>query len=355
MWKVKAYSSEYFEEMLEMAQEQYGAENDIANADFLQHQYFQNPAGGALIDLAWDDESGTLAGQYIIWPMRMKIFGKQYISAHALNILTREKYRGQKIFSRLGETSCQKQKKYGIALCYATPNPNSYPGYISKLLFKEICPMPLMLRPLRLSQMAAEYLNKPVLNNVLTPANCLFGISEKNSSYQFCVIKNDNLQLVDEFWKMVNGKYNIMNIRDSAYVRFRYLEMPRRQYYPCVAMYQGKPVCFAVGRIMEVAGMQCAMLADFLFQDGFEDAAKSLVRHILVQLKKKGASLAGCLMLEHTQEYQVLKKLGFIRCPKKLEPQPFPLLVRRFDESIAESKLVNRQNWFFTMGDYDVI
>lgn len=355
MWKVKAYSSEYFEEMLEMAQEQYGAENDIANADFLQHQYFQNPAGSAIINLALDVDDNQVAGQYVVWPMRFMVLKEEKKCVHSLNTLTGKKYRGQGIFTGLAEATYQQDIQNGHVFCYATPNPNSFPGFINKLHFKHICEVPLMLRPLCPSKMAAEYLNKPALNTILKPVNCLFGVSEKKNKYQFCEIKSENLQIVDEFWKTVCGKYNIMNVRDSTFVRFRYLEMPRRQYYPYVVMYQGKAVCFAVGRIMEVAGMQCAMLADFLFQDGFEDAAKSLVRHILVQLKKKGASLAGCLMLEHTQEYKVLKNLGFIRCPKKFEPQPFPLLVRRFDESIAESKLVNSQNWFFTMGDYDVI
>ncbi|WP_125116835.1 GNAT family N-acetyltransferase [Agathobaculum sp. Marseille-P7918] len=355
MWKAITYSSDHFNEMVWMAQEQYGIENDIANAEFLQHQYFKNPAGEALIDLAWDEENNALAGQYIVWPQKFFCKGKNIPCVNSLNTLTKREYRGQGIFTGLANKTYSRAASAGDKFCYGVPNPNSYPGFIKKLHFKKVCDLPLLLRPLCLSRMTAEYFNRPVLKNILKPVNCLFGISGKETKYQFCEIKSENLQLVDEFWKTVCGKYSIMNVRDSAHVRFRYLEMPRRQYYPYVAMYQAKPVCFAVGRIMEVAGMQCAMLADFLFQDGFEDAAKSLIRHMLVQLKKQGASLAGCLMLEHTQEYKVLKKLGFIRCPKKLEPQPFPLLVRRFDESIAESELVNSQNWFFTMGDYDVI
>ena len=67
------------------------------------------------------------------------------------------------------------------------------------------------------------------------------------------------------------------------------------------------------------------MLDDFLFQDGFEDAAKSLVRHILMQLKKKGASLAGCLMLEHTQEYQFLKSWD-LSVPKEVRTTTFSIV-----------------------------
>ena len=131
--------------------------------------------------------------------------------------------------------------------------------------------------------------------------------------------------------------------------------MPRRTYYPYIALQDDKPVCFAVGRIMEVAGMQCAMLADFLFVDGYEAAAEQLLRKLLHDMQESGASLAGCLMLEHTSEKTVLKRLGFFRCPKPLEPQPFPLLLRIFDSAYAEGGLLDLKNWFFTMGDYDVI
>ena len=49
------------------------------------------------------------------------------------------------------------------------------------------------------------------------------------------------------------------------------------------------------------------------------------------------------------------KKLGFFRCPKKLEPQPFPLILRLFDPSLEDKGIYDVKNWFFTMGDYDVI
>ena len=101
--------------------------------------------------------------------------------------------------------------------------------------------------------------------------------------------------------------------------------------------------------------MQCAMLADFLFADGHAAAAEVLLRKLLHDMQQQGASLAGCLMFGHTQESAVLKKLGFFRCPKKLEPQPFPLILRLFDPSLEDKGIYDVKNWFFTMGDYDVI
>lgn len=357
MWKHKNFDMKYFQQMLSMTREQYGEENDISNKEFLLHQYFENPAGDALISLAVNEETNELAGQYVVWPMRFEVFGEKRKCACSLNTLTRKEYRGQKIFTKLAEITYQVATEQSNLLCYGAPNPNSYPGFIKKLNFHELGVIPLLLKPLCPSQMVQEYLSNNVLGKLCIPVNALFNVKQKKQLKDviFYEITKDNLSIIDNFWKSISGKYPIMNIKDSSFVKFRYLSMPRRKYYPYIALNKGKPVCFAVGRIMQVAGMQCAMLADFIYKDGFEDVAQELVRYIIANMKENGASLAGCLMFEHTKEYNILKKLGFIRCPKIFEPQPFPLIVRKFDNTMEDEKLLNCKNWFFTMGDYDVI
>lgn len=216
--------------------------------------------------------------------------------------------------------------------------------------------MPLMLRPLKPSHMVREFLHSGALAVLAKPADPFFRVrGDQKHDVTVLPVTKEHLELVDRFWDAVQGKYPVMNIRDGAFVRFRYLDMPRRTYFPYLALENGEPVCFAVGRIMEVAGMQCAMLADFLFADGHAAAAEVLLRKLLHDMQQQGASLAGCLMFGHTQESAVLKKLGFFRCPKKLEPQPFPLILRLFDPSLEDRGIYDVKNWFFTMGDYDVI
>lgn len=356
MWDHKTFSLDDFPAVLTMTREQYGPENDISNQDFLQHQYFENPAGDALIDLAVDAEAGTLAGQYVVWPMRFLVFEEIRQCTNSLNTLTDKRYRGKGIFIGLAEKVYHEEAECGHALCYGMPNPNSYPGFIKKLGFKELGRMPLMLRPLKPSHMVREFLRSGALSVLAKPADPFFQVrGDQQHDVMVLPVTKERLELVDRFWDAVKGKYPVMNIRDGAFVRFRYLDMPRRTYFPYLALENGEPICFAVGRIMEVAGMQCAMLADFLFADGHAVAAEALLRKLLHDMQRQGASLAGCLMFGHTQESVVLKKLGFFRCPKKLEPQPFPLILRLFDPSLEDKGIYDVKNWFFTMGDYDVI
>lgn len=129
-WRPLAYTSDHLEEMIEMTQEYYGVENDIAQRLFIEHEYFKNPSGNALIDLAWDEEKKVIAGQYVVLPMRFKVGKEQIGCVLSLNTLTREAYRGQGIFTKLAESVYARAKETDKGFCYGMPNQNSYPGFI---------------------------------------------------------------------------------------------------------------------------------------------------------------------------------------------------------------------------------
>ena len=355
MWKCTEYEERYMQQILAMTLENYGEEDDISHADYLHHQYFENPSGDAVIELAVDPESGELAGQYIVCPMRFLVREKQVRCVNSLNTLTREAYRGQGIFAALAESVYGRSAEQGYRFCYGMPNPNSHAGFLKKLGFSELSRIPLMLKPLRPSQMVREFLHSTVLSYAARPADALFRIRERETPLKIVEVTDGQLGDVDRFWQGVKGKYPVMNIRDADFVRYRFLRMPRRPYHSYLGFEKGEPVCFAVARITEVAGMQCAMLLDFLFWDGHAQAAAQLLGHVLAQMQQVGACLAGCRMLGHTQEAGVLRENGFFRCPKKLEPQPFPLIFRPFDGCPEEECLRDIGNWFFTMGDYDAV
>ena len=356
-WKPILFTQERFFELLEMTREYYGAENDISQGDFLRHEYFENPAGDALIDLAVDRESDKLAGQYVVWPMRFLIGGRNVPCTCSLNTLTREDYCGQGIFTGLAERTYQRAALLGQQFCYGVPNQNSYPGFLKKLYFADLGSVPLYLRPLQPSAMVREFLHQDVLAAVAGATNPFFRAKGKKipQGLRIVTLTVDTLPLMDRFWAAVAGKYPVMHIRDAVFAKFRYLNVPHRDYLPLLVLHAERPVGFAVGRIMEVAGMQCGMLADFLYAPGEERAAAILLSTILTELQKRGASVAGSLMLSHTQEALLLRKHAFFRCPRKMEPQPFPLILRLFRDELKTTGIMNLQSWFFTMGDYDVI
>lgn len=356
-WTPIAYSPNNLSEIVEMAQEYYGSENDIGQQEFIEHEYFNNPYGKAMIDLAWDEEKKIIAGQYVVLPMRFNVDGEQHSCVLSLNTLTRDMYRGQGVFTKLAERVYSRADQQGSTFCYGMPNQNSYPGFIKKLKFCDLGPVPLFLRPLHPSTMISEFLKSKLLSLLTKPVDIFFSVSSKKmrDNIRITPVTDENVMLMDQFWECVKDKYPVMNVRDSKYIIYRYLNMPLRTYCPYLALQDGKPVAFSVIRTMDVSGMQCGMLADFLFASGAESAAEQLLISMMTKAEELNASVVGALMLPHAEEAKLIRKKGFVRCPKKLEPQPFPLIIRTFGEQRNNNSLLQIDKWFFTMGDYDVI
>lgn len=354
MWEHQNYDKSRFNDMIEMSIENYGAENDICDPAFLRHQYFENPAGDALIELAVDPENGVLAGQYVIQPTRIRMFGKNEHCVLSLNTLTRESYRGQKIFVKLAEKAYARAAEEGYKFCYGSPNANSYPGFMKKLSFKDIFHFPLYVRPLNLNHMIKERLENQLLAALATPFQVLFPNNGADGA-DIAELTEQNVQLFDAFWEKIQDKYAVMGIRNEEYIRYRYMNVPKRKYYPYVAIKNGEIVAWSVGRIREVAGFETGMIADFLFVLGYENEAKRLVKVLIKRMKDEGASLAACVILANAAEAKILKKCGFYHVPEKLLPQATPMILRVWDPSVDEEKLSDVSSWFFTTGDYDVV
>ena len=354
MWEPRTYDPSRFDDILEMSIENYGRENDICDPAFLKHQYFDNPAGEALIELAVDPENNVLAGQYVVQPARLRVFGEDEKCVISLNTLTRKAYRGQKIFVKLAERAYERAANEGYTLVYGAPNKNSYPGFMKKLSFKDIHHFPLYARPINLNHMVKERMNNNVMATIATPFQVLFPNNGADAT-DIVELTEENIQLFDAFWNKVKDKYPIMGIRDAEYIRYRYMNVPRRVYYPYVVTQNGEIVAFAVGRIREVAGFETGMIADFLFVPGYEEEAKRLIKILVKRMKDEGASLAACVILANAAETKILKKCGFYHIPDKILPQPTPLILRILSKNADEEKLSDINNWFFTTGDYDVV
>lgn len=352
MWEIIDYSEEHFKEMIEMTTAYYGKENDISNEDFIRHEYFKNPAGEPYVKFAYDFENGRMAGQYIVLPRIYSINNNLYPSVLSLNTLTREEYRGQKVFTKLAEAAYDDCKNKGVKFCFGAPNPNSFPGFIKKLSFTSLGEMPLYLKIANPFHIVFDRLH--INYKHLDQLNVDMALKE---SKKIIEITKENVYLMDNFWQAIKEKYSVIGVRDAKYFLWRYINLPRRDYVIMMAIKNNKPVGYIVGRITDVAEMRCGMIVDFLFKSGEKQSGQDLLNAMSQCFKKANIGLLGSLMHMHTEEGQLLRKNGFFVCPKKLLPQPFPIIFTQFNPLVEEDNLTvnDFQKWFFTMGDYDVI
>lgn len=351
-------TKEHLSAIAQMAESHYGNQDDTAHKEYLLHEYFENPNGDAIAQIAWNETKKEVCGQETLIPKQIKIGNRVVKVLMSVNTVTRESCRGQGIFTTLGRDALERAQNEGnYALVYGMPNQNSYHGFTTKMDFSDLGSFPLYLRPLKVSGLAKAYLHQNWLSHLVKPADYFTAYSSvrEPDGVRFVRLEKENLNFVDEFWEAIKNKYPIMVSRNSEYLRYRFIDIPRRKYENWYALKNGKPVAFVIGRVMEVAGMQCGMIADFLFLKQYEREANALLKHLLYILQEQGAILAGCLMQPFTDEAKILKKFGFFVCPKAFEPQPFPFIIRILGKDPTLQMAMNFKNWFFTMGDDDVV
>lgn len=356
MWEaIEITDDNYLPGLAEMAAEHYGDGNDTANLSYLKHEYFGNPGGSAILYIAFDKDKHIAVGQVAAIPVTLK-FGTDYSKCLlAVNTLTRKSYRAQGIFGILASKVCEKAYNDNYAMAYAMPNQYSYPGFVKHLGFSDVGRVPLYVRPVRPSLLVKSFLHSSLLSAFAKVFDAFYRIKGDPE----CVLFDFNAgvdKYADEFWDAIKYKADVMVVRNKEYLKWRYSDMPCRDYLGYYALHDGKPVAVAVGRNMAVSGINCAMIADFLFADGHEAAAKAVLKQLLKDLQDRGAELAGCMVPRGSEERKLLRKMKFFKCPIFLEPQPFRLVRRQFDlsdDSISIS--ANFSEWFFTLGDYDVV
>ncbi len=353
------YRPEDLSETVEMTQEYYG-ESWVSDLEFLRWQYEANPAGPAIAHLARDTDNGRLAGQYVVIPMRLQAVGDSVRGLLSLNTLTREAYWGQGVFTGLARAVLQDCQDQGFGLCYGFPNPKSYHGLVRTLGFTDLGRVPLLLRPLNVRSLVRSRFGA-FAGLIASPAGIFYRLRERsNSAWEVRPLVVSDLGDVETFWSRVRGKYPIMGVRDEKYFRWRYFDVPLREYlvYGIYSKGGADLLGYVVGRYTEVEGLRAGMVVDMLVIEGLpRSAGKLLLTVLLSDLAARGASTAGSLMLSHTEESRILRANGFLRCPRALEPQPFPFCYLRLttDEKGGPDPLANLEQWFLTMGDYDVI
>jgi len=337
--------------MAELGKDNYGGHNNIANIPFLEWQYFDNPAGTAMLALAIDEDSGELAGEIAQIPLRFRYFGEEITATCLVNSLIRKKYRNLSLFYELQTVSFDSCKNNAFA--FGVPNLFSYPLFSRLFSCKTVAQIPLLLLPVHPKALVRQQINRTAAKVIpdITYKGMPGHVSDKIAVE---TLSMDGIQVLDDFWENVKDKYRIMEIRTSDHIAWRYLRVPTRDYAVFIARDGAEVLGYCVVGHNEVDGIKTGYIMDFLVLPGRRDAAAALLKQGVARLIQIGVDLIGALMFSHCEEYGFLKRHGFVNCPKPFLPQPFPLIIRTNDPRDDE-KSSTPENWFLTMGDYDAV
>jgi hypothetical protein len=356
-WTAKLYAPRDIDEYIDLILSEYGDTVDTSKPEYIKWQYHDNPAGEACMYLSIADNK--IVGAYSILPIGLIIDGEETLGSVSVNTLTHKDYRGvnKRIFTTLAEITYNYAfKDRGIKNVYGVPNQNSYLGFTKILGFKDIGYMDLLIKINNLGNILR-------LKNRFVPVR-LFNLVSKifRANIKLNKTRDDNLHIktidrfddrFDEFWNENKGLFSNFVARTKEYLNWRYVDNHVRRYEIFSANDNtGKIRGYIVCRQTEIKGIKTGLIGDLLVAQNDVDVTDLLIKQAQDYFYQEDVDMFGVLMFNHIPYYKVFLKNGFLKCPKMFEPQPFPMIVRSLDEK--DKRIYDKENWYLTMGDYDV-
>jgi hypothetical protein len=340
---------------------EYGLTDILATLEDFDWRYAQNPAGQAIISVVRDCDSGSVVGFIWIVPLRIGVFGEDWLGATGTNLLIHPDYRGTSAYAKLMRKFRQTFIDHDILLHYS---------FISEDTYSRLRPddprvafgVPLLIRPLDMMKLARAHFNNrwqrliAGIGGQLT-ASLLFRVRQFNlNKHSFTLHALGGFDdRFDDFWARVKDKYPIMVIRDRRYLAWRFAQISGRQHRILVVQVGDEVIGYAVLRCANIREIPTGLIMDLLVEAGprGEAAGACLMAESLRYFRSENMWLAGGLMLPQTAEYQIMRRAGYLPCPKRFAPRLFWFAFRLHGQKAATTTGLSPEHWFVTIADYE--
>ena len=285
--------------------------------EFMQWQYFNNPAGEAHVWLCFDGENpvGSVAAlPHLVWANDRKVIGYRIQS-----VLTHPDYRGQSIYRRLSE------------LCYEFLDNDStlinftFPNEKSDRVFRTSSWIPIDEIPL--------WISKPSENNMdgLTPKCTMLS--------KFCSSEED-------IWDLYRCQGILGIDKNIDYLNWRYFDNPQSK-YQCYRMDRlGLSVVFIIKKHLLDEGDLVFHVCDLFYSSFDENLLIDVLSIIQAKAKAEKASMITMWLSPTDQLVSVILKANYIFSPVTSRSY--------FLRSKMEFTHVELSKWNIRMGDSDV-
>jgi hypothetical protein len=258
------------------------------------------------------------------------------------------------LFAECGRMVVRAMKESGIALSYGFPNPNSFPTLTQNIGYHGIGRAQLMAflhRPAALASTrapAARFFEKWNIDRLL--ARLFHGMLQKKGRLKMEVERRDSFSGLS--LEGLRDQAELVVDTDTAWLNWRYTNVPRRQYRIIIAGKDHEPLGIAVYRVSLWENVKIGTLNElFVPAHPNPDATESLVAHVVTECEQKGCAATFCLVTPSSRKEKMLRQLGFVAVPPRFEPQPFAVILQGHSVSIEG---ISVRNMAISFGAYDV-
>jgi hypothetical protein len=318
----------------------------------LEWQYFRNPTGELIVDLALPLAEDRVAAIYAVLPVFMRIQGERRLAVQSLDTLTDADHRGKGLFVKLAASTFARAAERGAALVYGFPNGNSAHGFFRKLDWSSLDPVPFLIRPLR-TRYVAERLRLGAAARFIP--DVALGLGEPRIPRRLRLETMAKFDArFDDVWSRFSSSVGVAVERDSAYLNWRLVDKPH-EHYVTLALFEGDAlVAFVTYAVKEKHGGRIGYVMELLNGPGRTREARWLLRKVIHEMTTQGADVALAWSFAHSPNYRAYLLSGFLPFPARMRPIELHLGVRPFDKSI-EPLVKGRSNWYVSYLDSDTV
>ncbi|OLT21968.1 hypothetical protein BJF81_14075 [Ornithinimicrobium sp. CNJ-824] len=172
---------------------------------YYRWMYGENPSGRAIVHSARHGEE--VVASFALAPKAFMIDGQRVVVGKTMDMFTDPAWQGRGLMGRCTAAVFQQAASAGIPGWYVTPSVNSYPIFTDRWNYQE--PFSLVYR----LRVVPPRLLRPRLR--LPAGYALEAVEAFDTS-------------VDELWQRASKGYQVAQVRDAAYLNWRYVANPDR-------------------------------------------------------------------------------------------------------------------------------
>jgi hypothetical protein len=359
-WCVRDYRDNDWPGLIQLGQLHHGS-RDLADPRYAQWMARCDFAGKPILIVGESRETGQIVAAVWAAPFRAKSNGVIGLTYVGCNGIVHPDFRRTVIYMPLLKTAA-KAASDGLFI-YGFPKPNALAHY-RRIEMNFVTRMSLLVRPLDPLQLVQRRLNNPALRLAtalgwLVVGSTVFrprGVPASRWGLQLHE-EGEFDEKFDRFWDKVADKYDTVALRDRTFLTWRFTGLGFRTYEILTARAGNELIGYLVLRYANFAGVPAGLICDLLVESGDRGQAAGLllVREASRRFTAAGMALGGSLMLEHTEEYRILRRAGYVDCPPRLAPQPFQLIAKPTGPNVTRAFLSDPTRWFLTMADHDAV
>lgn len=329
-------------DIVELIGRMFADEGDHRSKELLHWQYLEH-LSGTEVCLA-HTEAGLFeepAALYAAFPTLFRLSGRVVTCYQSFDTLTVRKFRGRGLFTRLAEMLYGRLAASSIPLVYGIPNGQSFGGFIRKLGWSSLDPLPTMVRPIGLRY--------PLVRAKIRRPHIQAAVIEAKSRVR--EVKRCSHE-VSELVERSNHREKSGVIRDYDYLRWR-LRRPGNSYRLLESRDDaGRLTGLLVANLLAKHGCSVGYIMEHIVDVDHSSHGDQLVTTGIACLKASGADVLLAWALPQNASQGTFRRHGFVNLPAQVSPVELHLGYRLLDLRTEE---LDRSRFAFSYLDSDTV